>query len=191
MRAKGTAPGDPPANRVAGHRSCAEAHGTMSSVRKLRFLVLLVAIACTSQTTTQTAAGCQFQNRAEFHRGPLFKQGADLDVAVADDDASRERGLMGVTDLGANDGMAFTWTEPTDATFWMKDTLIPLSIAFVDAGGHVITISEMTPCTADPCRTYAADGPYTTAIEANANWFEDHHIEIGDEMTLRVTPCPS
>ena len=55
----------------------------------------------------------------------------------------------------------------------------------------MITVSEMTPCTADPCQTYAAEGPYTTAVEANANWFEDHHIEIGDQMDLRVTPCPS
>jgi uncharacterized protein len=191
MRAKGTAPRGSRANRVAIHRSCAGTHGTMSDVRMLKLLVLLLSIACTSQTTTETVAGCQFQDHADFQRGPLFKQGAELDVDIADDDASRERGLMGITDLGTNDGMAFTWTEPTDTTFWMKDTLIPLSIAFVDAAGRVITISEMTPCTADPCRTYAADGPYTTAIEANANWFEDHHIEIGDQMSLSVTPCPS
>jgi len=191
MRAKGTAPRGPQANRDVAHRSPAGSHGTMGAVRMFKLLVLLLAIACTSQTTTETVAGCQFQDHAAFHRGPLFKQGAELNVDVADDDASRERGLMGVTDLGTNDGMAFTWTEPTDTTFWMKDTLIPLSVAFVDEGGRVITISEMTPCTADPCQTYAAEGPYTTAVEANANWFEDHHVEIGDRMSLSVTPCPS
>ena len=96
---------------------------------------------------------------------------------------------MGVTDLPENHGMAFMWTSPTDATFWMKDTLIPLSIAFVGQDGKVITILEMTPCTADPCTTYAADAPYTMAIEADANWFEDHGVAVGDEATYMPELC--
>jgi uncharacterized protein len=167
-----------------------EVHGTMGDVRKHALLLLLVATACAS-TTSEMATGCPFQSQAVFHRAALSMPETQLNVSVASDDASRERGLMGVTDLGKNDGMAFTWTSPTDTTFWMKDTLIPLSIAFIDAQDRVITISEMTPCTADPCDTYAASGSYTTAIEANANWFEDHHVDVGDQMTLSVTPCPS
>ena len=156
----------------------------MGAVRRLALLVLALAFACTSQTT-ETAAGCPFPSTASF------SQRTQLHVDIAIDDASRERGLMGVTDLGRDDGMAFVWTSPTDATFWMKDTLIPLSIAFVGQDGRVITIREMTPCTADPCETYVADAPYTTALEANANWFEDHHVEAGDPMTLTSAGCPS
>ena len=110
-------------------------------------------------------------------------------MQVAADDASRERGLMGVTTLPDNHGMAFTWDSPTDTTFWMKDTLIPLSIAFVDQNGKVVTITEMTPCTADPCTTYAADAPFTMAIEANANWFEDHNVTVGDTAAFHPVAC--
>jgi len=154
----------------------------MVAVRRLALLVLALAFACTSQTT-ETTAGCPFPSTASF------SQRTELQVDIASDDASRERGLMGVTDLGRDDGMAFVWTSPTDATFWMKDTLIPLSIAFVGPDGRVITIREMTPCTADPCTTYAADAPYTMAIEANANWFEDHDVSVGDTATYQPELC--
>jgi len=96
---------------------------------------------------------------------------------------------MGVTDLPENHGMAFRWDAPTDATFWMKDTLIPLSIAFVGEDGKVIAVRDMAPCTADPCTTYGADGPYTMAIEANANWFADHGIAVGDPVTFLGQIC--
>jgi len=110
-------------------------------------------------------------------------------VEIADTDAAREHGLMGVTDLPQDQGMAFVWDSPTEATFWMKGTLIPLSIAFVDEEHRVITVSEMTPCGSDPCQTYAASGPYTTAIEANAGWFTEHHVEAGDRMRLHEAFC--
>jgi len=118
-----------------------------------------------------------------------FSKRAHLDVQVADDDEEREQGLMGVTDLPENHGMAFRWDAPTDTTFWMKDTLIPLSIAFVGEDGTVIAVREMVPCTADPCTTYGADGSYTMAIEANANWFEDHGIAVGDPVTFLGQMC--
>lgn len=96
---------------------------------------------------------------------------------------------MGVTTLGADDGMAFRWDSSTTGSFWMKDTLIPLSIAFVDEGGRVISIQEMTPCTADPCDTYEASGPYVMAIEANTGWFDDHAIVVGDPAVFQMTGC--
>jgi uncharacterized membrane protein (UPF0127 family) len=110
-------------------------------------------------------------------------------VQIAEDDASRERGLMGVTTLGADDGMAFLWDAPTTASFWMKDTLIPLSIVFVDAGGQIVTIREMTSCQTDPCETYETEAPYTMAIEANAGWFEGQGIEVGDPARLERLYC--
>jgi uncharacterized membrane protein (UPF0127 family) len=164
----------------------------MSAVRNSVFLLLLIAVACTASQTTESVAGCAFDDHAVFYEGDVDQQPlTQLHVSVASDDASRQHGLMGVTNLGKNDGMAFTWTSPTDTTFWMKDTLIPLSIAVVGSDGGVVTIKEMTPCTADPCETYAADSKYTTALEANANWFEQENVEVGDRMTLSVTPCPS
>ncbi len=107
-----------------------------------------------------------------------------LDVGVADTDVERERGLMGVTSLPADQGMAFVFPEPTRATFWMKDTPIPLSIAFVNAEARVVTIEEMQPCHEDPCPTYASSVPYTMAVEANAGWFDSMGVAVGDRATL-------
>ena len=155
----------------------------MGAVRRPWPLVLLVlAVACGGGAPGTPASCPQDQGTVAFPK-------QTLDVQVADDDAEREQGLMGVTSLPRNRGMAFRWDAPTDATFWMKDTLIPLSIAFVDEEGKVITIKEMTPCTADPCTTYGADAPYTMAIEANANWFPDHHITVGDPVSFRGSFC--
>jgi len=148
-----------------------------------RFLILLLAVACAGGGQGTPGSCPQDQGTVSFSKH------AQLDVQVAADDATRERGLMGVTDLPENHGMAFTWDSPTDTTFWMKDTLIPLSIAFVGEDGKVLTIKEMTPCIADPCTTYGADGSYTMAIEANANWFEDHDIGVGDEATFTPRLC--
>lgn len=111
-----------------------------------------------------------------------FHGGAALDVRIADDDGERQRGLMGVTSLARDEGMAFTFEEPTDSSFWMKDTLIPLSIAFIDERDRVVTVLDMEPCTEEPCPTYSPDGPYVLAVEANAGWFDEHGVEEGDRM---------
>ncbi len=116
-------------------------------------------------------------------------EGADalLYVDVADDAEERRRGLMGVERLPADEGMAFVYDEPVSSTFWMKDTLIPLSIAFLGEDDRVIGVRDMQPCEADPCPTYGVDGPYILAIEANLGWFEDHGIQAGDQAELRVS----
>ena len=153
--------------------------------RRLAPVALILAIACSTDSSTfRTVSGpvSPPSTVAFAHKGALH-------VDVAADDAARARGLMGVSDLPANQGMAFVWNAPTDASFWMKDTLIPLSIAFVDASRHVVTIHEMTPCTADPCDTYEASTPYVMAVEANAGWFDEHGIEVGDGAVLREAGC--
>ena len=90
----------------------------------------------------------------------------NLLVAVADEPAERSRGLMDVTDLGELDGMLFTWGGSEVTTgFHMRNTLIPLTIAFyADDGSHVDSF-EMDPCTTDECPTYRARGPFAYAIE--------------------------
>jgi uncharacterized membrane protein (UPF0127 family) len=112
-----------------------------------------------------------------------FAGGDVLTVRVADEPDERAQGLMGVTDLPTDQGMAFLYGSQTDATFWMKDTVIPLSIAFVDDHDRIMAIREMSPCASgDACPTYAAGEPYTLAIEAGSGWFADHGIEVGDRV---------
>ena len=73
---------------------------------------------------------------------------------------------MHVTDLQGYSGMAFVFPEDVRESFYMKNTLIPLSIAWLDQGGFVVTILDMEPCgSQDPCPIYTPSGNYRTAIE--------------------------
>ena len=112
-----------------------------------------------------------------------FEGGATLDVRFADEPDERRYGLMGVASLPPDEGMAFDFGDiPQTGGFWMKNTLIPLSIAFVDDRRRIVTILEMEPCETEPCPTYTSDEPYVWAIEANAGWFERQGIEAGDAI---------
>ena len=110
---------------------------------------------------------------------------ARLFVEIADEADEQRRGLMGVENLPADQGMAFVWPEPVGSTFWMKNTLVALSIAFVDDAGQVLDVLDMQPCEADPCRKYGIDEPYVLAVEANLGWFDDHRVHAGDRAELR------
>jgi hypothetical protein len=112
---------------------------------------------------------------------------ATLAVDVADEDEERERGLMGVASLPEDGGMAFVYDAPHQGTFWMGNTLIPLSIAFVGPDGRIVTIREMVPCERAPCAQYGADAPYVMAVEANEGWFERNGVEVGDIAELERT----
>jgi len=106
-------------------------------------------------------------------------------VEVADSSSERERGLMGRTSLPADAGMVFVYDEDHRGPFWMKDTLIPLSIAFYDADGRILKILDMTPCKTDPCPLYDPEVAYRGALEVNAGAFEHWGISAGDR--LRIT----
>lgn len=108
---------------------------------------------------------------------------------VADSNAERARGLMGRTSLPPDGGMVFRFPAPTDAGFWMKDTSLPLSIAFRGRGGRIIAILDMEPCTNEPCPVYRPGASYETAIEMRRGWFDEHGVEIGDRVELVDGPA--
>jgi len=108
----------------------------------------------------------------------------DLSVEVADTSEERAAGLMGREDLAPYDGMAFLWAEPVRATFWMKDTLIPLSIAFWDERGRIVTILDMDPCEAEPCPSYTAGEPHVGAVEVEQGVLDERGVEVGDRVEL-------
>jgi uncharacterized membrane protein (UPF0127 family) len=109
---------------------------------------------------------------------------ASLQVEIADTPDERAEGLMGRVSLGADAGMAFLWDEPIEARFWMKDTLIPLQVAFWDTAGDIVGLIEMTPCEADPCPTYGPERAFVGAVEANVGWFTAHGVAVGDTVEL-------
>jgi uncharacterized protein len=102
-----------------------------------------------------------------------------MPVWVADEPHLRQRGLMERTSLPPEAGMLFVFPGSTDGGFWMKDTLIPLSIAFIGDDGRIVETLDMQPCAADPCDVYAPGSPYRYALEANLGFFDRHGVERG------------
>ena len=106
-----------------------------------------------------------------------------LEVAVADELQERVQGLMNVPSLPDDVGLLFVWPEDTLSGFWMKDTVIPLSIAFVTAGGVIIDIQDMVPLSEE---LITAPGPFRYAVEVNQGWFADNDVRVDDLVQLPV-----
>lgn len=111
--------------------------------------------------------------------------GATVKVAIAATRASRTQGLMGVTQMAADSGMLFVFSYDSQRPFWMKDTPIPLSIAFLDANKKVIFMADMTPNTTDVVGWLNA-GPMRYAIEVNRGWFAAHGVTLGMYATFTL-----
>jgi uncharacterized membrane protein (UPF0127 family) len=104
-------------------------------------------------------------------------------LAIADSPGLRAQGLMGVTDLGDLDGMLFYWRHEANGGFWMKDTLIPLDIAWFNEDGSYAGRDSMVPCEAEPCPTYNPEGDpdYRYAIEArpgDLDWVDESTVIV-------------
>lgn len=106
--------------------------------------------------------------------------GHALRVEVAATIEQRMKGLMFREKLGAGDGMLFVFDEPGYHAMWMKNTPLPLSVAFVDGAGTILNILDMEPHTLDQ---HAAAGPAVYAIETNKGWFAKRRIKAGDKVT--------
>jgi uncharacterized membrane protein (UPF0127 family) len=91
---------------------------------------------------------------------------------------------MGRPTLAPDAGMVFVFPEMVSGAFWMKDTLIPLSIAFYDANGKILRILHMVPCREDPCPVYDPRVRYRGALEVNKGAFARWGVQAGDVLRL-------
>lgn len=107
-----------------------------------------------------------------------------LNVEVADTYESRANGLMGRTELAEGEGMLFVYKKPERLVFWMKNTLIPLSIAFFDEDKTVINILDMDPPIGKTLLRYRSTAPALYALEVPQGWFEEHGIAVGDKFSF-------
>ena len=112
--------------------------------------------------------------------------GDSLEVPAYDAFApeTRQRGLMHREELPAGAGMVFRFPAERDGGFWMKNTLIPLSIAYFDERGEIVAVLDMEPCTADPCPSYDPGVGYSGALEVNRGFFDDAGVTPGWSVEL-------
>lgn len=173
-----------------------------STVSHRRWKALFVAVlsvmavaACGSERTAGTAANAVTPQGFDRVRGEVTDAtGSVCEVClwVADTAALRARGMMGVTDMGAADAMGFFYDEATTGRFWMKDTALPLSIAFFDAAGEYLDGFDMEPCTAtndEDCPRYDTPVGFTVALEVPRGGFDALGVGPGSELMVTTESC--
>lgn len=104
-------------------------------------------------------------------------------LEVADTPATRDTGLMNRRSLDPDSGMIFVWDQDTIDGFWMENTYIPLTVAFLAADGTLLQMEDMAPLSTD---VHYAHQPYRYAIEVNQGYFAKYHIQVGDRVQLRL-----
>lgn len=115
----------------------------------------------------------------QVSRFPVISLNAGMHVIkaeVAAKDADRQQGLMFRQKMGQNEGMVFIFDAPAGVCMWMKNTLIPLSVAFIDESGKIVNIEDMQPQTLD---SHCARKPVRYALEMNLGWFRQKNIKPG------------
>jgi uncharacterized protein len=146
-------------------------------------IAALLAAGCTGDTKSGGASAAQAGDPALPSVTITTAAGTSIamPVEVADDDLERTCGLMFRTSLPENQGMLFVFRQDGSGGFWMRNTRIPLQIAYVSADGRIVDILEMVPLPdGAPPVIYTPRGPYRYAIEANTGWFDRNGIAPGD-----------
>lgn len=142
-----------------------------------RFLVSLTTLALASP-----------QLAAEMPRVELTAGFYRIDAEVAADDANRMQGLMHRRSMSSNQGMLFVFPQARPHCMWMRNTYLPLSVAFLDQEGRILNIENMQPQTDDShCATSAA----RYALEMNLGWFSSKGIKPGARIGgIEKSPAP-
>ena len=111
-------------------------------------------------------------------------KGNPLTVELATTPTSRGCGLSQRHELPQNRGMLFIFADLRPRNFWMKDTFIPLSIAFLDKSGRIFSIQDMVPLQTD--QQYPSIQPAAYALEVNQGWFSRHGVAVGDVVEMKL-----
>ena len=102
-----------------------------------------------------------------------------IDAQVAATPAQREIGLMHRQEMPTHEGMVFVFEQASKQCFWMKNTLLPLTAAFVDEDGTIVNLADMKPQTLDP---HCSDKPVRFVLEMNQGWFAKRSIKKGFKL---------
>jgi uncharacterized membrane protein (UPF0127 family) len=116
--------------------------------------------------------------QAPLPHASLSLGGNELDVELAADEASREKGLMNRTSLDPNKGMLFVFPRAKQVSFWMKKTSLPLSVAYINSNGRIIEIHDLEPF--NEHIVFSSSSSIAYALEVTRNWFIDHKVLAGD-----------
>jgi uncharacterized membrane protein (UPF0127 family) len=144
-------------------------------------LILLFITGCKGDASPPAVISPSPTEGIVFEKKTIKIRDKTLMVEIADTPEKRQIGLMYRKNLGENEGMLFIFFEEDFHSFWMKNTLIPLSIAFIKEDGTIVQIEDMEPETET---THPSKFPAKYALEVNKGWFKENNITAGDKILL-------
>lgn len=133
----------------------------------MRFVLLALPLLASTQAHAQMP---RIELSAGIHR---------IDAEVAADQQNRMQGLMNRRNMASNQGMLFVFTRPDRHCMWMRNTLLPLSVAFLNEQGQILNIEDMKPQTDN---NHCASAPARFALEMNQGWFASKGIKVGQHI---------
>ena len=151
----------------------------------LRLALVLLLI---SSAVGNCASKSSDREEIVFEKAILKISGLELTVEVADREEQRQRGLMFRKELVEGTGMLFVFPQERILSFWMKNTLIPLSIGYFDRNRKLVDIQKMNPESIivkdSELKRYPSQFPAQYALEVPQGWFEKHKINLGTSFSL-------
>ena len=139
----------------------------------LKYMFVSVALAVSGIALAQDSPQLDLQRiklSAGMHR---------IDTQVAATPEQRQTGLMWRKEMPQHEGMLFVFEQPSQQCFWMKNTLLPLTAAFVEDDGTVVNLADMKPQTTDP---HCSAKPVRYVLEMNKGWFAKKGIKAGSRL---------
>ena len=145
-----------------------------------------------ADTEAPGSACADLEPFGEFGEVLVTIGGEERCLLLAQTPEERARGLMEVTDLQGYPGMLFVFPAESEGGFWMRNTPTPLSIAYLDASGAIVSTADMEPCDDVPtCPSYPASGPYRYTVEAPQGELEGLGLTGDARLTVESEVHPS
>jgi uncharacterized protein len=157
-------------------------------LRHLTIAMSFVVALASCNAFADASAGTEGKPQSGLPTISLKVGGQAIHADIANTEATRQIGLMYRKKMGPQEGMLFVFPEIGYHAMWMRNTLIPLSVAYMDERGVILSIHEMQPLSDAP---HQSSGPARFALEMNAGWFAAHKIKAGDAVKgLEKAPKP-
>ncbi|MDP2925713.1 MAG: DUF192 domain-containing protein [Nanoarchaeota archaeon] len=151
-----------------------------------RYLLLLVLILLIIITISTVRLNHNINNneKAKDISKVIFQNNISVNVELSKTSEEHEKGLMFREKLDENSGMLFIFEDDKIRDFWMKNTLIPLDIIFIDKDLKIVKIAEAIPCEIEDCPIYSSDIPARYVLELSKGYCKNNDIGIGDKIIL-------
>jgi uncharacterized membrane protein (UPF0127 family) len=165
------------------HISATHHHSALPMKNLRSTLWLSLVLACASLGT----ASAQDAPQTDLPRTPLTAGIYQIDTQLAITPLQREIGLMFRKEMPAQEGMLFVFEQPATQCFWMKNTILPLTAAFIDDHGTIVNLADMKPQTTD---SHCSTKPVRYVLEMNAGWFAKKGIKAGSKLGGKPFTAP-